>query len=89
VITVIDNQSFLDVAVQESGSVFAAFDLALANRKSVTDALAPGDRLVEVASDYSSRDLASYFKGKRQMIATADAVADFEYELPGEFPISF
>lgn len=67
----IDNQSVLDVAVQESGSVMAAFEWALANGVSITDELQPGQELVFPTSGFLNSDVAIYFKGKKQMIATA------------------
>jgi len=44
-IKVLDNQTFFDIAIQEFGSVEAAFVLALLNGYSVTDNLVPGTLL--------------------------------------------
>lgn len=67
----IENQSVFDVAVQESGSVLAAFDWALKNGLSITDELEPGQNIIAPDSTFKNSDVANYFKGKKQMIATA------------------
>lgn len=46
-----DRQSLLDMAVQTSGSMEAAFDLAAANGVSLTDTLADGQVLDTVAAE--------------------------------------
>jgi capsid protein len=69
-IYVIDNQSVLDAAIQESGSVMAAFDWALKNGVSITDNLEPGQQLNTPTSGFVNADVAGYFKGKKQMVAT-------------------
>lgn len=69
-ITVIENQSFLDVAIQEGGSVLTAFELALSNGFSITDELIPGQQLTDTNSEFRNNEVANYFKGKNQMIAT-------------------
>ncbi|WP_300978937.1 hypothetical protein [Flavobacterium sp.] len=70
-ITAVSNQSLLDIAIQEDGNVLAAFDWALANGVSITDTLAPGQKLNTANSSYKNADVAKYFKGKSQMVATA------------------
>lgn len=69
-IYVIENQTVFDIAVQESGSVIAAFDWALKNALSITDELAPGQELLTPVSEFRNNDVANYFKGKNQMVAT-------------------
>lgn len=68
--TVIENQSLLDIAIQEDGSVMAAFEWALKNALSITDELAPGQELLVPVSEFRNNDVADYFKGKNQMVAT-------------------
>lgn len=82
-ITVIENQSFLDVAIQESGSVLSAFELALSNGFSITDELIPGQQLTETNSAFRNNEVANYFKGKNQMVATGfnGAIEDLMPEL--------
>ncbi len=68
---VIENQSLLDVAVQDDGSVLAAFEWTLVNGLSITDDLTPGQQLVAPNSLFRNTNVANYFKGRNQMIATA------------------
>jgi hypothetical protein len=65
------NQSLLDIAVQESGSVLAAFDWAIANGISITDDLVPGQKLVYGVSVFENDDILNYFKNRNQLVATA------------------
>jgi capsid protein len=68
---VIENQTVFDIAIQESGSVLTAFDWAVKNGISITDDLDPGQLIAEADSSFKNGEVASYFKGKKQMIATA------------------
>jgi len=45
-ITVLNNQSMLDIAIMVSGSAEAAYNIALENGISITDDLTPGQVLV-------------------------------------------
>jgi hypothetical protein len=89
-VTVIDNQSLLDIAIQEDGSVLAAFDWAVANEISVTETLYPGQTLINPNSQFRDADVANYFKSKFQFIATAHEIEEnvSQYGFPYEFPIS-
>lgn len=69
--TVLHNQSLFDIAVQESGSVMTSFEWALINGVSITDDLEPGQKIAAADSNLKNSDVANYFKGKNQMIATA------------------
>jgi hypothetical protein len=69
--TAIENQSLFDIAIQEEGSVLAVFDWAIQNGLSITDELAPGQQLIPAGSQFKNFDVANYYKGKNQMIATA------------------
>lgn len=64
------NQSLLDIAIQEYGTIQAAFDLALANGLEVTDQLTPGMTLELPVSEYEDRDVAQYFKSRKIHPAT-------------------
>lgn len=86
------NQSFLDIAMQEDGTVLAAFERAVANLMNVSDVLLPGQKTKSIVPTIRNKKVADYFKGKSIKIATA-VVAKIEeledYEFPqGEFPIS-
>lgn len=78
----IENQSVFDVAVQESGSVLAAFDWALKNGLSLTDDLEPGQQLISPNSNFINADVAGYFKGKKQMIATGFNIENGQSIIP-------
>ena len=70
-ITVLSNQSLLDIAIQEDGNILAAFEWAVANGVAITDMLVSGQKLNAPNSSYRNADVANYFKGKSQMVATA------------------
>ena len=78
----IENQSVFDIAVQESGSVLSAFDWALKNGLSLTEDLAPGQKLISPNSDFIDTDVAGYFKGKKQMVATGFNIEDGQPIIP-------
>lgn len=78
----IENQSLFDVAIQESGSILVAFDWALKNGLSLTEDLAPGQQLTSPNSDFINADVAGYFKGKKQMIATGFNIGDGQSMIP-------
>ena len=67
----IENQSLFDVAIQESGSVLAAFDWALKNGLSLTEDLVPGQKLTTPNSNFNHSEVAEYFKRKNIKVATA------------------
>jgi len=69
-IYIIDNQSVLDLAIQESGSVMAAFEWAVKNGLSITDDLEPGQTVTAADSNFKNTDVTNYFKNKKQLIAT-------------------
>ena len=69
-VKVIHNQSLLDIAIQEYGTIEAAFDLALANDLEVTDMLAPGMTLELPVSEYEDLEMARYFKSRNIHPAT-------------------
>jgi hypothetical protein len=91
-INVIENQSLLDIAIQEDGCVLAVFDWALNNGLSVTDTLEPGQKIkIPKQETFRYDELANHFKGNNTLIATftRSLSVEFEYYLPGEFPYSF
>lgn len=67
---IIENQSLLDVAIQEHGNAMTAFDWCLQNGLSITDDLVPGQKLTTPISEFRNADVAGYFEGKNQKIAT-------------------
>lgn len=71
-IIVLHNQSLLDLAIQHTGSVENAFDLALANNKSLTDDLQAGETInYEPTTINPNKDILSYYTAKKLQPATA------------------
>lgn len=90
-ITVLSNQSLLDIAIQEDGNVLAAFEWALANGISITEELVPGQKLIIPKSVNRDNEIANYFKSKKQNIATYQSVVfdnNLDYVFAYEFAIS-
>jgi len=79
--TVIPFQSFFDIAIQEDGSVSAAFDWAVANGISITDELFPAQKLIAPNSEYRYIEVANYFKGKQQMLATGFNLENIDFPM--------
>lgn len=71
VIQVQHNQSLIDIAVQEYGSALAVFDLGFANGISITDNLTPGQKITLPKNNLINDDVANYFAGRGQKIATS------------------
>ncbi|WP_461632734.1 hypothetical protein [Labilibaculum euxinus] len=67
-------QSLLDVAIQKSGSVLAAIDLAVKNGLSITDDLMPGESVNLV--DVKNSDIKAYYEAKNIVPATAFTADD-------------
>lgn len=91
-ITVIENQSLLDIAVQYYGNALAAFDLAVVNKISITDVLVPGQQLIKPTSEFNNIDVSKYFEARNQMIATAISITQKtkqQFGFPYGFPLSF
>lgn len=73
-ITILHHQSLLDLAIQHTGSVENAFDLALANGLSLTDDLEAGSGLIansEWLKANSNKDILNYYTAKNIQPATA------------------
>ena len=69
-ITVLNNQSLLDIAVQYTGTIENAFKIAVANGLSLTDELQPGAQLIIPSDVEMNSDVVSYFSGKGIQPAT-------------------
>jgi hypothetical protein len=67
-VTVLSQQSLLDISVQDSGTVESVFALAVDNEISVTDKLVPGDMIATVPPQ--NRDIADYYRNKNLKPAT-------------------
>ena len=66
---ILHNQSFLDLAIQHTGSVENAFVLALQNGKSLTDDLVAGEQL-SLENTKNDKDILSYYQSKKLQPAT-------------------
>lgn len=65
---VLDGQSLFDIAIQECGSVEAAFDLAVANNISMSNELAASQSLK--TTRVHNKQVVEYFENKRVKPAT-------------------
>jgi len=74
-IIVIEDQSLVDIALQEHGKALVGFELALLNGFSLTDDLFPGQKLEKAESLLANTDTANYFRGKGQMISCGSRVS--------------
>ncbi|WP_417366910.1 hypothetical protein [Flavobacterium beibuense] len=81
---VISNQSILDVAIQESGSVLTAFEWALKNGKSITEILTPGTELNDPLSSLTDVDVKAYFKATNRKLATTLTAEQMAVIVPDE-----
>lgn len=69
-VTAVNNQSLLDIAIQEDGSALAAADWALVNKLSITAVVVAGQKLINPNSKFKNKVTADYFKGKNHLVAT-------------------
>lgn len=69
-VTVLNKQSLLDVALQHTGTVANAFDIAVANQISVSDFVEPGSVLI-IPEVILNVEILNYFKVKKLKPATA------------------
>lgn len=69
---VLHHQSLLDLAIQHTGAVENAFDLALQNNRSLTDDLEAGETInYEPTTINQNKDILSYYTAKKLQPATA------------------
>ena len=89
-ITVLSNQSIIDIAIQESGSALLAFEWAMVNNISITDLLVPGQKLIAPNFKTKDNDIAVYFKSRNQNIATANQPETIinNYQFPYGLPLT-
>lgn len=76
-ITVLHNQTFQDVAIQYTGSVFNAFSIASANGLSISELLVPGSQIVIPETIEITSDIANYYNSKSIQPATAYSETEF------------
>lgn len=83
-ITALEGQTLIDIAIQTCGSADAVFDLAVANGMSLSDDLIPGMKLIPVSA--INTKIVSYYKQKGIQPATSVVIDTEEY---GVFDVSF
>ncbi len=84
-VTVLNNQSLWDIAIQEYGTVEAVFELAQANGLSVTDTLTAGQVLnvPEVDPALTQPEIVDYYRRNGIRPATGETeVADTPVPVP-------
>jgi hypothetical protein len=70
-VSVLHNQTLIDLAVRYCGTALAGFDIAKLNSMSLTDSLTAGQQIQIPETDYGFREVANYFRSKRHQPATA------------------
>lgn len=75
-ITVLHNQSLLDLALQHTGSIESVFELAEANALNITDDVQAGKTLVLPAETFTNKDILGYYTTKNLQPATAFSKKD-------------
>lgn len=68
---VLSNQSFLDIAIQHTGTVVNAFAIAAANNMAVSETLIAGSTLIIPETITIDTDIRDYFSSKGIKPATA------------------
>lgn len=76
-VVVLEDQSLLDVAIQECGSVEAVFELAVNNDLSVTDTVISGNTIKGATKIKTA--IADYFSVHRLRPATTETQTNIEY----------
>ena len=82
-ITILHNQSLLDLAVQHTGAVESVFAIAVANGLSLTDDLPAGTEIKLPDSVNKDSDVLNYYTAKRLQPATAVIMLSEEERLEG------
>jgi len=75
-ITALHNQSFLDLALQHTGTIESVFEFAEANSINITDDVQAGKTLVLPAEAFSNKDILNYYIAKNLQPATAFSKED-------------
>ena len=82
-ITILHNQSLLDIAIQHTGAVENTFALAVANGLSLTDDLPAGAEIKLPDSVNKDNDVLNYYTARRLQPATAVILLSDEERLEG------
>lgn len=71
IIVALHNQSFLDISIQHTGSVYNAFAIAAANGMAVSENLVPGNNYTIPDTVKNDTDIQNYFWTKSIKPATS------------------
>ncbi|OBS13385.1 hypothetical protein ATE49_13150 [Elizabethkingia miricola] len=77
-VTVLHNQSLLDIAIKATGKAENAIFIAIANNISITDDLEPGSELIIPEMEWDA-DVKNYYAAKKLEPATAIRDKDINY----------
>ena len=75
-ITVLHNQSLLDLALQHTGTIESIFELAEANALNITDDVVAGKTLALPDEAFTNKDILAYYIAKNLQPATAFSKED-------------
>lgn len=70
-ITVLNNQTLLDIAIRHCGTVEAVAYIAILNNISITQELIPGQLIELPSKDYGNQEVINYFSANKIDPATA------------------
>lgn len=87
-ITVLHNQSLLDVAIRHCGTAEAVVDIAILNNISITADLIPGQLITLPVKDYGFQEVVNFFSVNKVDPATALSENDISL-LEGQSGIDF
>lgn len=68
-VTVLNTQSILDISIQHTGSVYNAFDIAVANGLSISSLIEPGTSVI-IPEVSQNNDVLNYYSTKQIQPAT-------------------
>ena len=76
IVTVLHNQSLLDLALQHTGTIKSIFEFAEANALNISDDVVAGKTLVLPAEAFTNKDILAYYTDKNLQPATAFSKED-------------
>lgn len=82
-ITALHNQSFLDIAIQHTGSVYNAFAIAAANGCAVSDSPVSGAKYIIPETVQNDNDVLNYYRSKNIQPATGNTEETIGHHIAG------
>ena len=76
IVTVLHNQSLLDLSLQHTGTIESIFEFAEANALNISDDVVAGKTLVLPAEAFTNKDILAYYTAKNLQPATAFSKED-------------